>query len=336
MAPAIPELLSGSSPVTSFFTPLGLVLIGIYGTGALLVRETARRRGLGWTSILLLGAAYGIIEEGLQVQSFFNEHHWDLGNWAIYSRAWGVNWGWAMSLTIVHAIWSITIPIALTEVLFPTFRTKPWLGRRSLWAAAIVIALDVAGMAVLFAFMFNKQWGYTVPIIAYLLTILLAAALVALALVWPKPGTVADPRFVRPPPRPWSLRVFGLTAGAAYMVIPGAMSDPKNGVPVGATLATIALIPAIAWWLLSRWSGPGRTWDDRHSLALCAGPVALFALWSILVLPHMQRPDKDFAGQPIVGLVALALLTAGSVWVGHRSQPTLASTPCPAGTQTAA
>src|ERR1051326_7606396 len=73
LAPSIGELLSGSSPPLQFFNPIFfLLLVGLYGCGALLVRETAARRSLNSTGILLCGAAYGIIEEGLMCKSFFN------------------------------------------------------------------------------------------------------------------------------------------------------------------------------------------------------------------------------------------------------------------------
>ncbi len=67
LAPFTAELLSGSTPILVYFTnPLSFVLNPLlYGCGALLVREVARRRGLGWTGVLWLGAAYGIFEEGV-------------------------------------------------------------------------------------------------------------------------------------------------------------------------------------------------------------------------------------------------------------------------------
>lgn len=68
LAPIVGEVLSGSTPPLNFITPFTfLLLTWLYGSGAIIARELVRRRGLGWTSILLLGAAYGILEEGLVV-----------------------------------------------------------------------------------------------------------------------------------------------------------------------------------------------------------------------------------------------------------------------------
>ncbi len=133
LSPAIGELLSGSSPPLEFFNPFTfLILASLYGSGALLVREYARRWGKGWRSILLLGAAYGIIEEGILVRSFFDPNWVDLGILGTYGRWLGVNWIWAEWLTIYHAIFSITIPILLVELYYPQYRAQPWLSPKQM------------------------------------------------------------------------------------------------------------------------------------------------------------------------------------------------------------
>ncbi len=96
LSPAIGELLSGSSPPLQFFNPLFfMLLVGLYGCGALLVRETVALHRLNAAGLLLLGAAYGIVEEGLMCKSFFNPHWTDTGFLSVYGRAGGVNWVWA-------------------------------------------------------------------------------------------------------------------------------------------------------------------------------------------------------------------------------------------------
>jgi len=99
LSPVIAELLSGSAPPLEFFHPFGfIVLVGLYGGGVLIVRELCIKWGKGWGSILLLGAAYGIIEEGLAVKSFFDPNWMDLGILGTYGRWLGVNWVWSFVL----------------------------------------------------------------------------------------------------------------------------------------------------------------------------------------------------------------------------------------------
>ena len=67
LSPVIAELLSGSTPASQ---PIPLIIESLfYGPGVLLIREFARRNNLGWILIILLGVAFGIIEEGLLVHS---------------------------------------------------------------------------------------------------------------------------------------------------------------------------------------------------------------------------------------------------------------------------
>jgi hypothetical protein len=120
LAPVCGELLSSSAPPLEFFNPLTFAtLCLLYGGGAVLVRELAFRWRKGWVSILILGAAYGVIEEGLMVKSFFDPNWMDIGILGSYGRWLGVNWVWTVELTIYHAVISIGIPILITTLLFP-------------------------------------------------------------------------------------------------------------------------------------------------------------------------------------------------------------------------
>lgn len=79
LAPLIGEFLLGNQPITAL--PSVFLLAPLYGGGALLVRETARRAGRGWPTMILLGAAYALIEEGPVDQMLWNPHYggFDLG-----------------------------------------------------------------------------------------------------------------------------------------------------------------------------------------------------------------------------------------------------------------
>jgi len=73
-----------------FFDPSTLLLLAaLYGCGALLVREAWIRWGRGPYAPSLLGAAYGIVEEGLLVKSFP----------PLPSRTWGRRRGWPRKST---------------------------------------------------------------------------------------------------------------------------------------------------------------------------------------------------------------------------------------------
>ena len=72
LSPFVAEILSGASfpllPVV--FPPFMFLDLGLYGCGAVLIREAVVRWGRGWPSILALGVAFAFLEEGLVVASF--------------------------------------------------------------------------------------------------------------------------------------------------------------------------------------------------------------------------------------------------------------------------
>ena len=150
LSPIIAEMLSGSSTPLEWLNPfVPLFLIWLYGAGVLVVRETAVRWKAGWPAILLLGAAYGIIEEALAVKSFFDPNWMDLGTLGWYGRWLDVNWVWAVWLTIYHAVVSIAVPIFLVDRIWPHTCDKPLTSRRGYvlaigFLASATIFIDLA------------------------------------------------------------------------------------------------------------------------------------------------------------------------------------------------
>lgn len=166
LSPAIGELLSGSSPPLEFFNPFSfLLLASLYGSGAVLIRELKIHWRLDYRGLLLLGAAYGILEEGLMVKSFFDPNWMDLGILGSFGRWMDVNWVWAEMLIIYHAVFSITIPIALIELAYPEKKYDRWIGKRSFTLLALILA-TVTGIG----YFFLTQ--YRPPLPQYLLAVL--------------------------------------------------------------------------------------------------------------------------------------------------------------------
>ncbi len=96
------------------------------------------RRRLNGGNVLLLGAAFGIFQEALVVQTWFTYNvptspTYATGAYATgaYGALWGVSWLWAVELTLYHAFISIATPLILLGVFFPLRSRLPWLGRTS-------------------------------------------------------------------------------------------------------------------------------------------------------------------------------------------------------------
>jgi hypothetical protein len=63
LSPLVGEFLLGNVSIDAL--PIGLTMAPMYGGGAVLIREVARRAGKGWPTMILLALAFGAIEEGL-------------------------------------------------------------------------------------------------------------------------------------------------------------------------------------------------------------------------------------------------------------------------------
>jgi len=118
-SPGIPEYLSGSSALNAIIlNPVWFVLgivanLGLYGPGVMLIREAKVRWHKGWGTVLLLGAAYGILEEGIALSTLFNPAAGPVGQLGYYGHWFGVNWIWMGGILTVHMLFSISIPILL-------------------------------------------------------------------------------------------------------------------------------------------------------------------------------------------------------------------------------
>jgi len=300
LSPMLAELLSGSAPPAEFFKPFTLlVLSALYGSGAVLIRELRVRWGKGWPTVFALGAAYGIIEEGLMVKSFFDPNWMDLGPLGSYGRWAGVNWVWSLQLTIFHAVFSIAIPILLVELLFPARRDECWIGRRGMVGLSfLLLAVVLLGFFLLTL--------YRPPLAPYLLAVVAVVALFLVARRLPAGNHGTGDH--KGSPLRFALLGFGATL--VFFVIQWV--PPEIGLPVSLTLlATVALVVLVAW-MVQRMSRGG-AWNDEHRLALAGGAL----MFSVLLAPVQEldttRPDNT-AGMTLVGLAALLFL----LWLRRR------------------
>jgi len=292
LAPAIGELLSGSAPPVEFFNPIGFALLSaLYGSGAILARELTIRWKKGYGSLLLLGAAYGVAEEGLMVKSFFDPAWPDLGILGTFGRWIGINWVWAEMLTIYHAVFSIAIPILLVELAYPTRRKECWVSNRALKGFVfLLVAVVLFGYFVL--------TPYRPPFPQYSLAILATILLVYLARKLPpdygKQGTVPLRRSIFF----WATGFLAtVTFFPTFWLLPHLLSIPIAIMFLGALLVLV-----IATFLKHfNWKEP----SGLHQLALISGGLTFFIL-----LAPIQELDKTRTDNPQgMSLVALAFLT---------------------------
>ncbi|HEV2135540.1 MAG TPA: hypothetical protein VGR47_15000 [Terracidiphilus sp.] len=295
VAPLVAEYLLGDFPITWIF--LLAMLAPFYGGGALLIRELARGTGRGWPTMLLLGAAYTLIEEGFTTQSLFNPDYLHLhGHFLSYAwiPALGIGGWWTIFMFNVHTFWSMGVSIALVEGLFPARAESPWLGRIG---TAVVVVLFVAGGVVGTAYNIRHDRFFASPaqfagtgIVCILF--ICAAFLIRFPRIRNRPGEV---------PPPWAM-------GAATLLLALVVLDMPPTLNWGA-VAGIAFIDAVFLvlaGLLSRRSG----WSAMHTLSLGGAGAIAYGLHAFL-LPPVAGGSKHavvLASHVVMFCAALAVI----------------------------
>jgi hypothetical protein len=287
LSPVVAELCSGATPALNYVF-FGWVLMLMYGGGAILIREFALRWNRSWPTIIVLGAAYGLLEEGIAVRTFFDRTAPVVGPLGDYGWAGGVNWVFAAHLMIYHAVISIAIPIFLVMQAYPARRNESWVGDRWLKkAAAGYIGIHLFW---LLAYQRPVEGGYIVA------SLIVAAGMVALARALPASIRVASASGTAPSPK----RVAIVAFVATFLVF--WMDWGKGfGLPAGGAVAAMLIVSAVVGWWFARGSvRPG--WTDRQRYAIAAG--IFFFLPAVSPLMELSGAR----GQLIVGIVTGWLL----------------------------
>ena len=319
LAAVVPEMMSGSTPPLRFIQPFNLVFLPLlYGSSALLIREAVARRRLGWANVLLMGAAFGVFQEALVVQTWFSygapgsASHTATG----FSVAHGVDWSAAIAYTCYHSVISVATPLLLIKHLFPRVAGLPWLGRRSAVFLGMWLLIPSAAMAINVAMrLFAEQGYHGPPQPQYLYAALAVVALLALGLLirLPRPR-----RSALAAPTPWRvLRTsFGLTLLFFVSILPLAATP----LPAAVTLA--ATVAIVTWGLWRVWTWSARQgWGAAQEYALALGVVGYFAVVMAPVEEYLARLplSQGVTGVDLVIFAALALAGLRLVWRARRA-----------------
>jgi hypothetical protein len=318
LSPFVAEILFGATPLSRFQSLPPLILL--YGGGAVLIRELARRISSGWDRVAWLAAAYALVEEGLVMQTFFSPDLFDASTYG--GRAFGVNWVWVEALIGYHIVWSIVIPIVLVEICFPERRTEPWLGRAGTTAALACYALGALAIAITFRRFVTPHFQASAPHV--IATAIITVSFVAWALRTPA-KMLAKP-ISKAPARPVSAALAAVAAVsvAGLWIQLFKLPQPIRGglrvlVPM---LLAGCLVCAFAAKVRS-WSAQGRRWTDLHRLALIAGALVATMIYGVAALKAGVPFDRG--GQAVSCIVTLLFI--GALAYRIRGQRFFVSTP---------
>ena len=302
LAPVCAEYLWGYDDSTGHpGTLVGnlIVFTPLYGCPALLIREVARRRGLGWPGIVLLGAAFGVIEAGLVDQSMFSRDYRDIPYWhdiadPTYVAPIGLSIFLAVTFVSNHVIASMAGPIALVEGLTGRRGREPWLGRPMivtttllyLGASALVLGDHLANESD------HASAGQLVGAGVAALLLVVGALLMGRRTPAQRAGAA---------PGAW------LVAPVAFVVGLGSQLLPPSALGTDALLLVYAVGAGAIWRLSAR---PG--WGRGHAAAVTVGVLSAFALVAFRTDPigHVSAAEKLGHNLALLGLVILVGLLA--------------------------
>jgi len=292
VAPFVAEYLLGDLPLKLLLVVI--VMAPMYGGGAVLIRELARRAGRGWPTMLMLGAAYAMIEEGLVGQSLFNHDYLKMQMHLLdhaYVPALGIGAWWTLFMLNLHTFWSMGVSIALVEGLFPAEAEVPWLGRVG---DAVVAVVFVLGAVANFGIGYKQNHfvaSHTQLLSAAVLSVLLMGCAFLLPARRPRVGGGAVPSA-------W------ITGAVALVLGMGVMSTPPlwGWGAVGLLLALDGVFLGLVW-MFSRRTG----WSLLHTLSLAAGGALTYGVHAFL--------QKPLLGGLLWGRISNAVFLAIALWL---------------------
>lgn len=299
LTPLVAEL-AFSTPLR--YAYLVLLWLPIYGGGVLLIRELVARSGRGWPSIVVLGIAYEIVEDGIGLQALSSPHLYHAADWG--ARVLGINLPYWEVNAFYHVVFSATIPILLTNLLFPAHRHVPYLRKTGLVVTALVAVLGVGLLRV--SVPPTEDPGYLAPLPVLVGCVVAVVVLAVIALRVIPRRAPARPSVVTVP-APLALALLGMLGvvavlGMLYPMDQLGARQPSftHGWWVLVPMLVAAALCVFAYGLVRRWSSAG-AWTDLHALGLAGG--ALVAHTLVAAVGATTTLDR-------VGLVVIAVVTA--------------------------
>jgi len=323
LAPVIAEVLSGSTRISFIFVLIPEIMV--WGGGALLCRELARRWSAGGVSMLLLGLALSVAEEFIIQQTSLAPLPFPGAN-AFYGRLLGVNWVYFLFMLAYESVWVVLIPVQVTELLFPARRDQPWLRKRGIIGTCVAFVLG--------SFMAWYGWTqqarprlgaapYQPPAIGIAVGCATIALLILVAYLLRARGHSGQIESRRPP-SPWLIGVISFILSIGWWCLMTCIFGPPPAFAAWFPLSLGVVWSLAAFALVTHWSGAAG-WGDKHRCALSSG-ATLSCMLPTYVSTAGWLPI-DLVGKIILNVLALLglILLARSVWRRNSAPAALAT-----------
>lgn len=310
LAPLIAEVLSGSTRWSFIFVYVPEVMV--WGCGALLCRELVRRWRAGTTSLLLLGMALSVAEEFVIQQTSIAPLPFPGSN-ADYGRFFGVNWLYFLFMLGYESVWVAVVPVTVTELLFPSRRSQPWLRKIGVTVVCVVFALGS-----LIAWFTWTQLArpnmhavlYHPPFIAIASGVAAILLLICLAYALRTAGGEMGAGADQTPGSPlitWAACIAAFVLGCAWFKLIAMLFIPER-TPVSIPI-TVGFVGALCSYVLFR-ALSHTAWSDMRRWAVSFG--ATLACMTVTSISTAGWKHSDFVAKIAIDVLALIVL----LWLG--------------------
>jgi hypothetical protein len=220
----------------------------------------------------------------------------DLGILGVFGRWLGVNWVWAVELTLYHSIISITIPVMLVELIYPDRAGESWLSAKWFRIVSGLLMADV----IIGLFLFATLSGFWPPFPQYALMVIATVTFVYLAKRLPSDYARRGTAPLRKPRYYLVLTIIAaFTCGVIFWVLPNALQFPLAPLLV-IIIGSIVVIGYIRYLTSHDWTSV----TPLHRFSLVAGSLAPLILSSFIQEFDKSRVD-DTSGMALVGVIFL-------------------------------
>lgn len=292
------------------------LLFPMYGAGVLLIRELVVRTGGGWPSLIVMGVVYELVEDVFGLQALTSEILYNAARWG--PRIFGINTTYWEVQIGYHVVFSVLIPIVITDLIFPDLRSKPYLKRPGLIIAALSAIVGVVIVRILIAGTQDPGHQTPWPFVATVVVIIAVLCVVALRILprrrSPASLTSVGQRANRVPrPAVAGFGAFVSTLAFIGLLMPLDTQEQRPAAGDGwwtvLAMAAAAGVATGALLLIRRW----RTetgWTHAHQIWLIGGSLVghtVFIVIAMILHPADQLTNTlAYTAGPamIVGMIA--------------------------------
>jgi hypothetical protein len=218
----------------------------------------------------------------------------------------GTGLPWLLYVISIHVIWSISIPIGLTESIFPNERNKPWLG----WVSTLVFCvLYLAGSATI-AYFTYKSLPFMASNTQFIVTGMATIIFIVLALMYPRLYPHSQKvEYSQPAPNAIVLLLLALITGILFMLIKYYAEVWWHWTWQACLAAMLVLefIFVAGIIIFTR----NRLWTNRQRFGLVSGGALVYGIMGIPTDIQLHGAADLPAHMVLVALFALLLVFIG-------------------------